>query len=226
MLTAAGAALLMAAPAVTAYGAVARAAAPAAEEIDLEVVHRIKDEGFLRSQVMDHLYALTDANGPRVTGSPGFKSAADWSVKALKHWGLADPRLESWGRFGRGWDVVRFRAEMTAPAYAVLRGVPRAWSGSTSGPARGEVILAPFAPTCRATAPRWTPTPRNGAGSCAAASCSPIRCASSTCRSSRRCAGSTPTGWPACSPHLTRARSRRSNGRSTGCRPTRRRGAP
>jgi carboxypeptidase Q len=121
------------------------AAAPAPEAIDLEVLHRIKDEGFLRSQVMDHLYAMTDANGPRVTGSPGFKSAADWSVKALKLWGLADPRLETWGRFGRGWDVVRFRAEMTAPAYAVLRGVPRAWSGGTSGPARGEVILAPFA---------------------------------------------------------------------------------
>ena len=135
-------AALVAAPA----GSVpARAAAPAAEAVDLEVVHRIKYEGFQRSQVMDHLYALTDLNGPRVTGSPGFKSAADWSVRTLKQWGLADAKLETWGRFGRGWDVVRFRAELTSPSYAVLHGVPRAWSGGTSGPARGEVILAPFA---------------------------------------------------------------------------------
>ncbi|HEU5107133.1 MAG TPA: M20/M25/M40 family metallo-hydrolase, partial [Micromonosporaceae bacterium] len=124
---------------------VAWAAAPGPEKVDLEVVHRIKNEGFQRSQVMDHVYALTDANGPRVTGSPGFKTAADWSVKTLKQWGLSNARFETWGRFGRGWDVVRFRAEMTSPAYAVLHGVPRAWSGGTSVRARGEVIVAPFA---------------------------------------------------------------------------------
>ena len=137
--------ILMAAMAAVMAPGVARSAAPAPEEIDLEVVHRIKYEGFQHSQVMDHLYALTDANGPRVTGSPGFKSAADWSVRTMKKWGLADPRFETWGRFGRGWDVVRFRAELTSPTYAVLHGVPRAWSGGTSGPARGEVTLAPFA---------------------------------------------------------------------------------
>ena len=136
------AAALVAAPAVSGP---ARAAQPLPEAIDLEVVHRIKYEGLQRSQVMDHLYALTDANGPRVTGSPGFKSAADWSVRTLRAWGLEDAKLETWGRFGRGWDVVRFRAELTSPTYAVLHGVPRAWSGGTSGPARGEVMLAPFA---------------------------------------------------------------------------------
>jgi len=141
ILGAALAAVFFAAP----LGARTAPASPATEEVDLETVHRIKEEGFQRSQVMQNLYALTDVNGPRVTNSPGFKSAADWSVKQLKIWGLTDPRLETWGRFGRGWDVVRFRAEMVAPTYAPLRGVPRAWSGSTGGPARGEVILAPFA---------------------------------------------------------------------------------
>jgi carboxypeptidase Q len=120
-------------------------AAPAVEQVDLDTVYRIKEEGFQRSKVMENLYALTDANGPRVTNSPGFRSAADWAVKQLKTWGLTNPRLETWGKFGRGWDVVRFRAEMVAPAYAQLRGVARAWSGGTGGPARGDVILAPFA---------------------------------------------------------------------------------
>ncbi|HET8946822.1 MAG TPA: M20/M25/M40 family metallo-hydrolase [Candidatus Polarisedimenticolia bacterium] len=138
-------ALLVAAPPGAPAASSGRTVVSAPEQVDLEAVHRIKEEGFQRSQVMENLYALTDANGPRVTNSPGFRSAADWAVKTLKSWGLSDPRLETWGRFGRGWDVVHFRAEMTSPAYAVLRGVPRAWSGDTGGPARGEVILAPFA---------------------------------------------------------------------------------
>jgi carboxypeptidase Q len=46
------------------------AAAPAAPS-DLMVVHRIKVEATARSQVMDHLFWLSDANGPRLTGSPG-----------------------------------------------------------------------------------------------------------------------------------------------------------
>ena len=55
-----------------------------AEEVDLAVVHRIKTEAFERSRVMDHLFWLTDDNGPRLTGSPGLRSAADWAVRSLK----------------------------------------------------------------------------------------------------------------------------------------------
>ena len=61
----------------------------AQERADLEVVHRIKQEASRGSQVMDHLFALTDANGPRLTGSPGFKRAADWAVGRLQGWGSA-----------------------------------------------------------------------------------------------------------------------------------------
>jgi hypothetical protein len=75
------------------------------EKPDLAVIHRIKDEAFRRGQVMDHLFWLTDANGPRLTGSPGFKSAADWAVKTLAGWGASQSRLESWGKFGRSWAV-------------------------------------------------------------------------------------------------------------------------
>ena len=45
------------------------------DKVDLEVVHRIKAEAFSNSKVMDHLFYLTDANGPRLTGSPGWESA-------------------------------------------------------------------------------------------------------------------------------------------------------
>ena len=121
----------------------AGAASAADERVDLDVVHRIKDEAFRKSQVMDHLFYLTDVNGPRLTGSPGLKTAADWSIASLKKWGVADARTEKWGRFGRGWSLERFSAHLIEPAFAPLNGVVKAWSGGTSGEVTGDVIFAP-----------------------------------------------------------------------------------
>src|SRR5262249_47050843 len=72
------------------------------EKVDLETVHRIKDEAFHDSKVMDHLFFLTDVGGPRLTNSPGQRAAADWAVKTLKSWGIDNAKLETWGRFGKG----------------------------------------------------------------------------------------------------------------------------
>jgi hypothetical protein len=107
-------------------------------------VYRIKQEAFAQSQVMDNMFRLTDVNGPRLTGSPEFRAAADWAVGRLKEWGLADPHLESWGRFGHGWSLVRFSAAMTAPSRAPMHGVPKAWSAGTGGPIEGDVVAAPL----------------------------------------------------------------------------------
>ena len=124
------------------------AAAPAVafgqENADLATIHRIKDEAFRGSHVMDHLFYLTDVNGPRLTNSPGFRAAADWSVRQLKDWGVGSARLEKWGTFGRGWSLARFSAHMKAPVYAPLLGVPMAWSAATPGPVTAEVVAAPL----------------------------------------------------------------------------------
>ena len=45
----------------------------AEEKVDLLVINRIKSEAFENSKVMDHMFYLTDVNGPRLTGSPGFQ---------------------------------------------------------------------------------------------------------------------------------------------------------
>jgi len=94
----------------TAAGAAGEAGPAGGEPVDLEAIHRIKDEAFGRSQVMDHLFSMTDTNGPRLTGSPGLARAANWAVERLRAWGLAAPHLETWGRFGRGWSVERYKA--------------------------------------------------------------------------------------------------------------------
>ena len=75
------------------------AQAPAAtESIDYDALYRIKEEGFQRSQVMDVASYLTDVYGPRLTGSPNIRNAADWAVKKLAEWGASNPRLEQWPR--------------------------------------------------------------------------------------------------------------------------------
>ncbi|HEV8700024.1 MAG TPA: M20/M25/M40 family metallo-hydrolase [Candidatus Polarisedimenticolia bacterium] len=135
--------LRMLAPAVAALGIAASPAAFSEEPVDLGVVHRIKDEAFRKSQVMDHLFYLTDVNGPRVTGSPGLRTAADWSIATLKKWGIAEARVETWGRFGRGWSLEEFSAHLIEPAYAPLNGVVKAWSGGTAGEVSGDVVYAP-----------------------------------------------------------------------------------
>ena len=116
----------------------------AEESVDLATIHRIKREAFKGSKVMDHLFYLTDVNGPRLTGSPGYRAAADWSVRSLKEWGIGSARLEDWGPFGRGWAVTRFSAHLVEPVYAPLYGVPKAWSGGTKGPVAGPVVAAPL----------------------------------------------------------------------------------
>jgi hypothetical protein len=107
---------------------------------DLQIVHRIKAEAFENSHVMDHLFFLTDVNGPRLTGSPGFESAAQWALGELQKSGAENAHLEKWGPFGRGWSYSTFSISMQKPTYTPLHGSPLAWSQSTEGPVRGAVV--------------------------------------------------------------------------------------
>ena len=81
---------------------------------------------------MDHVGWLSDVYGPRLTGSPGFKQAADWAVKRLGEWGLANAKTEKW-KFGKGWSLTRFQAHLLEPQRQPLIGYPKAWTPSTKG---------------------------------------------------------------------------------------------
>ena len=112
-----------------------------AQEVDLNALHRIKDEGLNHSKVEDIAFHLTDASGPRLTNSAGYKRAADWAVKQLSEWGLKNASLEKWGDFGKGWQVEKSYVAMTAPYYFPISGTSKAWTGGTNGPISGEVTL-------------------------------------------------------------------------------------
>ncbi len=114
------------------------------EPVDLATIHRIKAEALENSKVMEHVFYLTDANGPRLTNSPGFRSAGAWVVKRLQEYGLADVHEETWGPFGRSWTYTHFAGHIIEPAYAPLIGFPLAWSPGTQGPVQAEAIYAPL----------------------------------------------------------------------------------
>jgi carboxypeptidase Q len=117
-------------------------ALPAQEKVDLTVVNKIKGEAFQNSQVMDHLFYLTDVYGPRLTNSPGHRAAAGWIVKRLQSYGLENVHLEKWADFGQSWRLAHFSAHMTDPQYMPLIGFPLAWTPGTNGVVTGEPVLA------------------------------------------------------------------------------------
>jgi carboxypeptidase Q len=121
----------------------------AQEKVDLAVIQRIKTEAFQNSKVMDHLFWITDVYGPRLTGSPGFTAAANWTVKRLKDYGIDDAAIQPWGKFGRSWRLTKFSISIQEPEYAPLIGFPLAWSGDTKGPITAEPVFAPLKITDR-----------------------------------------------------------------------------
>ncbi len=114
-----------------------------AEEVDLDVVHRIKQEAFYHSKVMDYMSLIADQNGPRMSGSPGYRQAADRAVEAFREAGITDAGLEVWGTFGRGWDWSRVAVQMKKPQETTLSAYPADFSPATGQPVTGEVVFAP-----------------------------------------------------------------------------------
>ena len=108
---------------------------------DPAIITRIREEGLNHSQVLKTLSYLTDVIGQRLTGSPSLKHANEWTRDTLTTWGLANAHLESWGPFGRGWQLDRFSAQVTAPYDIPLIAYPKAWSPSLRGPVTADVVL-------------------------------------------------------------------------------------
>jgi carboxypeptidase Q len=115
-----------------------------ADRSDLAVVGRIKAEAFDNSQVMDTLQHLTDQYGPRLTASPEWHEAADWTVKRLQSYGVENARLEKWGSPARSWSLKRASVEMLEPRYSPLVAAPLAWSDMTHGMKTAEVLFARY----------------------------------------------------------------------------------
>ncbi|MCJ7447862.1 MAG: M20/M25/M40 family metallo-hydrolase [Bacteroidales bacterium] len=112
------------------------------ENVDLAMIYKIKQEGTRNSKIEDLAFGLTDFAGPRLTGSTGSNRGNEWAKTKMEELGFQNVRIEETSDFNRsGWDNLKTYAAMTAPYYANFACNPVAWTGSTNGLIKSEVIL-------------------------------------------------------------------------------------
>jgi hypothetical protein len=111
------------------------------EQIDTAIVSKLKKEGMDNSRVMEVLEKITDVYGPRLTNSPGYKTAADYARKTLSGWGLENVHYDVWDEpFGRGWQLKKFNLQVSEPTVFPVIAYPKAWSPGIKGTVRAEAI--------------------------------------------------------------------------------------
>lgn len=98
-----------------------------------DMLTRIRKEAMERSQIMKTMHMFTDLYGPRLTGSPNHKAAADWAVKQMTAWGLENAHLEPWDFKHPGWLNERLTAHIVSPVKDPLVCEVLAWTPSTKG---------------------------------------------------------------------------------------------
>jgi hypothetical protein len=113
---------------------------PAAENLDLTMYARIREEGLLHSHVMEYGSALADDIGPRLTGSPNLAKANAWTRDQLTAMGCTNAHLDDWGEFGMGWQQLNTWVRMAAPDTAVFIAQATPWSPPTNGPVTGDAV--------------------------------------------------------------------------------------
>jgi carboxypeptidase Q len=112
------------------------------ESVNLEMIYRIKQYEKTNSQIEELSFWMTDFLGPRLTASEGKLRANQFVKEKLESFGLANAVIEEVKPFDRGgWDNQKTYVAMTAPYYCAFAALPKAWTGSTKGLVKGEVIL-------------------------------------------------------------------------------------
>ena len=117
--------------------------------VEKDLLDRIRKEEANNSQIMKTMHMFTDVYGPRLTGSPNHKRAAEWAVKQMSAWGLQNAHLEAWDFNHPGWLNERLTAHMISPIRDVLSCEVLAWTPSTKGVVRAKAyqLILPERPS-------------------------------------------------------------------------------
>jgi carboxypeptidase Q len=150
-----------------AAGFVAAASLPfaAQQRIDPNIDQKIRDEGMSRSQIMRTLHYLTDVHGPRLTGTPNHKAAAQWAVDEMTKWGFTNGHLEPWDFGHPGWTNDYLSVHMLSPVKDALVVEALAWTPGTNGRVKAKAfnLVTPEGPVPQTT-PDAAPGGRGGRG--------------------------------------------------------------
>ena len=106
------------------------------------IVEKIKEIGFNKSDIEELSFWMTDYAGPRLTASDGGDRGNDIAMKKMIEYGFKNVRTEHVRDFTRGgWDNMKTYVAMTKPYYVSFAANPVAWTGSTNGAVKDEVVL-------------------------------------------------------------------------------------
>ncbi len=119
---------------------VALVSAQAQSAADPDINKKIRAEENDHSQIMHTMHFLADIYGPRLTGSPNHKAAADWAIKQMKDWGLENAHLEPWDFGHPGWVNERASGYIVAPIKDQLTFKVLAWTPGTKGTVTAQVF--------------------------------------------------------------------------------------
>src|SRR6185437_4304470 len=121
----------------------------AQSQSDKDLLERIRKEERDNSQIMKTMHMFTDVYGPRLTGSPNHKAAAEWAVKQMTAWGLENAHLEPWDFKHPGWLNERLTAHLISPVKDPLVCEVLAWTPSTKGTVQAGAfqLVLPERPT-------------------------------------------------------------------------------
>jgi hypothetical protein len=113
----------------------------AQEKVYWDVVSKIREESFERSQVLDYAWYLSDVIGPRLAGSASMGKAQVWAKTKMDEIGLTGTALEPWGEKGISWEQKYTSIHMLEPSYQPIIGYPIAFSPGTNGPLTGQPVI-------------------------------------------------------------------------------------
>jgi hypothetical protein len=116
---------------------------PAAAQTQLpdEMAYRIKQEAFSTPQIVELSQWFSDYLGPRLAESENAKRAEQLVKEKMTEFGLSNARQEYATAFPKGgWNNTKTYVAMTAPYYTAFSATPKAWSGSTAGFVKGDVV--------------------------------------------------------------------------------------
>jgi hypothetical protein len=111
-------------------------------DVDYDMVAKIREEGFQRSQVWDIVGYMADVLGARLTLSQDMKRAQEWAAEKMKEIGLENIVIEPFMDYGVTWDNEYFSLHMLKPDYQPMVGFPLTHTPGTGGKIRLQAVNA------------------------------------------------------------------------------------
>lgn len=109
-------------------------------QTDPDINTKIRTEENENSKIMWTMHYLADVYGPRLTGSPNHKAAADWAVRTMTEWGFENAATEAWDFGHPGWLNESAYGVATAPFRDNLVFEVLAWTPSTKKLVKGQAV--------------------------------------------------------------------------------------